>query len=108
MKENKCTFAATQVEYLGHIISGVVSTDPKKIKAVMEWPQPTTVKQLRSFLGLAGYYGRFIRGYGSLTRPLTDLLNKSNFHWSEIAAATFRKLKETLIVAPNLTLPDFS
>lgn len=78
VKEKKCTFAAKQVDYLGHIIKGgVVQMDPKKIRDVMEWPEPSTVKQLRSFLGLAGYYRRFIKGYGNLARPLTDLLKKN-------------------------------
>ena len=63
------------MEYLGHFISGRgVSTDPKKIKAVVNWPTPKTFKQLRGFLGLAGYYRRFVKDFGKLAQPLTTLL----------------------------------
>ena len=65
-------FAAKSVEYLGHIISeGKVATDPKKIQAVANWPEPKTEKQLRAFLGLAGYYRRFIQGYGPIAKAVT-------------------------------------
>lgn len=90
IKRSKCTFAAQNVEYLGHIIAaGKVSTDPRKIQAVMEWPEPTNVRQLRGFLGLAGYYRRFIKGFGELTRPLTLLTSKDAFQWSEQASSSF-------------------
>jgi hypothetical protein len=77
IKKSKCSFAQPQLEYLGHII-GVngVATDPAKIRVVQQWSAPTTVKQLRSFLGLACYYRKFIRQYGIISRPLTDLLKE--------------------------------
>ena len=86
LKASKCTFSATSIEYLGHFISAAgVSTDPKKIEAIRNWPTPSSQKQLRSFLGLANYYRRFIRGYSIISRPLTILLKKEGFDWSNIA-----------------------
>lgn len=82
LKPSKCTFGATIIEYLGHFISAAgVSTDPNKVKAIEQWPTPTTQKQLRSFLGLANYYRRFIKGYSIIAHPLTNLLNKEGFSW---------------------------
>lgn len=82
------------MEYLGHCISAEgVSTNPKKIEVVQSWPEPVNVKQLRGFLGLAEYYQRFIRGYGVISKALTDLLKKDNFKWSSNATEAFEKLK---------------
>jgi len=68
LKKSKCSFGQTTVGYLGHR----VAVDPEKIKAITSWPQPVTVKQLKGFLGLAGYYRKFIKNYGAIAKPLID------------------------------------
>lgn len=109
LKKSKCTFGATRIEYLGHFISREgVSTDPTKIKAVESWPPPKNQKQLRSFLGLANYYRRFIQGYSIISRPLTLLLRKDGFSWDTDASTAFELLKQALVSAPVLALPDFT
>lgn len=108
LKPSKCTFGATVVKYLGHFISAAgVSTDPSKIKAVEQWPTPTTQKQLRSFLGLANYYRRFIQGYSIIARPLTNMFKKDGFLWCSEAVAAFDALKSALTSSPVLALPEF-
>lgn len=91
VKLSKCQFAVSQVEYLGHIISGEgVSTDPNKVPAVAEWPTPTTVTQLRGFLGLCGYYRRFVKDFGLIARPLHDALKKDSFVWTQPQEIAFK------------------
>jgi hypothetical protein len=95
--------------YLGHIISNQgVAVDPEKIKAVTCWPQPVIVRQLKGFLGPAGYYRKFIKKYGAIAKPLTDLLKKDNFGWTELAMTSFQQLKQVLSTAPVLQLLDFN
>jgi hypothetical protein len=84
-----------------------VAMDKDKIDAITTWPQPLSVRGLRGFLGLAGYYRRFIQDYGAIAAPLTLLLKKNGFAWSPEAAAAFDKLKAALSSAPVLQLPDF-
>uniref|UniRef100_J3KY79 Reverse transcriptase domain-containing protein n=1 Tax=Oryza brachyantha TaxID=4533 RepID=J3KY79_ORYBR len=91
VKLSKCSFGQQQLFYLGYII-GVhgVSTDPEKVKAVVDWPVPKNLKQLRGFLGLAGYYRKFVKNFGVISKPLTNLLRKSKgFHWDDRATQAF-------------------
>ncbi|XP_075076520.1 uncharacterized protein LOC142163162 [Nicotiana tabacum] len=107
-KFSKCEFWLKSVAFLGHIISGEgVRVDSQKIEAVKNWPRPTSVSDIRSFLGLAGYYSRFVEGFSSISSPLTRLTQKKvKFQWSDTCEKSFEELKKRLTSAPVLTLPE--
>ncbi|CAJ2641599.1 unnamed protein product [Trifolium pratense] len=108
LKDSKCTFAQESISYLGHIVSAKgVGPDPEKIQAMSEWPIPTTIKQLRGFLGLTGFYQKFVKDYAIIASPLTDLLRKDAFNWSASAQIAFDALKKAMSEAPVLVLPNF-
>ncbi|XP_061366081.1 uncharacterized protein LOC133309335 [Gastrolobium bilobum] len=108
-KREKCSFVQSEIPYLGNVITGYgVSPDPEKLKAISEWPVPSNVTQVRSFLGISGYYCKFIERYASLAAPLTDLLSQSGFVWTTEASKAFEHLKQLLMTAPILALPNFS
>jgi len=108
LKRSKCSFGEQRIHYLGHVISdGVVAMDTDKVSAVQAWPLPRSVKALRGFLGLTGYYRRFIHNYGVIAAPLTALLKREAFLWSTAATEAFDALKHALTTAPVLQLPDF-
>ena len=108
-KQSKCFFSHTSIEYLGHVISsrGVI-TDPKKITVVTNWPQPTTLKQLHGFFRLTCYYRLFVRNYGRIAKPLTDMLQKDAFQWTNAGIQAFSDLKQAMISTPILVIPYFS
>jgi hypothetical protein len=104
VKCSKCTFGTTSVAYLGHVISAQgVAMDADKVVAVQAWPTPRTVRAVRSFLGLLGYYRKFIKSYGAIAAPLTQLL-KEAFCWTLAAAVAFDALKAALTLASVLQL----
>ncbi|KAI5316249.1 hypothetical protein L3X38_045425 [Prunus dulcis] len=109
-KFSKCQFWLDRVNFLGHVISADgVYVDPQKVEAVVNWPQPTSVTEVRSFLGLAGYYRRFVEGFSTIAAPLTRLTRKRvKFEWSKGCEKSFDELKTRLTTAPVLTLPDDS
>src|SRR5438128_1564585 len=107
-KLSKCEFWLKEVSFLGHVISGGgVSADPGKVRDVLTWKTPQNVGDIRSFLGLAGYYRRFIEGFSKIVKPMTALLEKGSvFRWSEACEASFQELKKRLTTAPVLVMPD--
>jgi len=109
VKFSKFSFGIKEVEYLGHIVGCEgVRVDTKKIQAMQDWPQPNTLNSLRGFLGLTGYYRKFVHNYGRIARPLTQLLKKNLFLWSDEAQQVFMALKQAMCSTPILALPNYT
>lgn len=107
LKQKKCDLFQTEVSYLGHVVSAAgITCDPKKVKAVRDWPVPENVSEVRSFLGLAGYYRRFIPNFSEVASPLTNLTRKNKrFSWDSACEISFETLKTLLTSAPILSYP---
>ncbi|XP_061345700.1 uncharacterized protein LOC133291454 [Gastrolobium bilobum] len=100
---------AKEIAYLGHVVTvSGVKADPRKLSAITDWPIPHSIKQLRAFLGLTGYYRRFVQHYASIAHSLTELLKQDKFSWTPEADVSFQKLKVAMSTTPVLNLPDFS
>jgi hypothetical protein len=106
-KLSKCEFWLKEVSFLGHIISeGGISVDPSKVKSASSWNTPQKVSDIQSFLGLAGYYRRFIEGFSKIAKPMIELLEKGKtFEWLPRCEASFQELKKRLTTTPVLTMP---
>ncbi|XP_052725926.1 uncharacterized protein LOC128194383 [Vigna angularis] len=109
-KLSKCEFWMKEIQFLGHVVSaGGISVDPAKVRAVLEWESPRSVTEVRSFVGLAGYYRRFIEGFARIVAPLTQLTRKDQpFAWTDRCEASFQELKVKLTSAPVLVISDTS
>jgi hypothetical protein len=109
LKRSKCAFGAPSVADLGHVVSAAgVAMDPAKLQAVRDWPRPQSARAVRGFLGLSGYYRKFVHNYGTIAAPLTALLRKEGFSWTAEATAAFAAVKDAVTAAPVLAMPDFA
>lgn len=106
-KYDKCEFWLKEVAFLGHMVSGDgIKVNPRKIDVIRNWPRPLTPSDIRSFLGLAGYYQRFMNEFSSISSPMTKLTKKrAKFVWSDECEKSFKTLKDKLVFAPILSLP---
>jgi hypothetical protein len=104
----KCSFFQKEIHYLGHIISGEgISVDPEKVKAIMEWPVPKNDHEVRSFMGLVGYYRIFVKGFSKIVKPITTLQRKGvSYEWIEECDNAFIDLNRLLTSAPILGVSD--
>ncbi|XP_063788599.1 uncharacterized protein LOC134943977 [Pseudophryne corroboree] len=112
IRADKCQMGMTEVQYLGHRVGGgKVKPEPAKVEAIRDWPRPTTQRQVLAFLGIAGYYRRFVPDFSSVAKPLTDLTKKKLpkiVDWTTACELAFQSLKTALVQAPVLMAPDYS
>jgi hypothetical protein len=103
LKQSKCVFGTLEIEYLGHIVGKAsVKVDPKNIEAMQDWLRPKTLKSLRGFLGLTGYYCKFVKNYGNIVTPLNSLLKNNYFTWTLATDQAFQTLKVAMCTTPTL------
>ena len=104
----RCEFWLREVQFLGHVMNQEgIKVDPAKIEAIMNWERPKTPTEVRSFMGLAGYYRRFVQDFSKIATPLTKLTRKNEkFEWNDKWEASFQELRQRLVTAPVLALPD--
>jgi hypothetical protein len=109
-KFNKCKFWIKEVPFLGHVVSPEgITVDPGKVKKLLEWKTPTSVSEVRSFLGLAGYYQRFILNLSNITKLVTEVLKKGRkYVWSDTCDEAFKHLKKLLTTSLVLAQPDIT
>ena len=116
LKPSKCEFFRTRISYLGHIVSkDGIETDPKKVKAIKNWPVPISVTDVRSFLGFTNHYHRFIRGYAQIAKPLYKLISGKNsklkkkaIEWNLDCDLAFKGLKDLCSNTPVLAYADYT
>lgn len=109
LQPEKCDFLRKEVEYLGHVVGETeIKADLKKLSAINDFPVPKNQKSVEGFLGIIGYYRKFIANYATMAQPLYTLLKKDEiFKWEYEQKQSFRRLKKTLCRNPILQLPDF-
>lgn len=107
---DKSKFCMSEIKYLGHVVgNGKIKPDPGRVKSIVEFPRPTTVRQVRRFMGMAGWYRKYINNFSDVAAPMTDLLKTTDrFTWTPEATVSFDELKKCLTTAPVLTHADFS
>jgi len=107
-KLSKCEFWLDEVQFLGHVISAqLIAVDPAKIETVVKWERPQTVTEVRSFLGMIGYYRRFVEGFSNMVNPWTQLTRKDQpFSWTDECEVCFEDMKRRLTTAPILVILD--
>ena len=105
----KCVFLTNKVIFLESVVSSEgVSADPEKVRCIEEWPEPRSIRDVRSFHGLATFYRRFIKGFSTIIASITDYLKSDKFSWSKRATKIIQEIKQKMIEVPVLRLPNFS